>query len=94
MAWARRCDIGCETWPDDDDYDICPICGEETSRFSNGRPLDPDEARSIRLQVEFEGYYVDYCENLGQPSDGGLPMKPEDEARWDEKYPDGRPDNA
>ena len=92
MAWGRRCDVGCESWPDDDAYDECPVCGEPTVRFSNLRPLDETEARTLRLQLEFEHYYVEYCENKGQPVDGPLPMSPEDEAKWDEKYPGGKPD--
>lgn len=91
-TWGRRCDLGCESWPDDDDYDTCPVCGEPTERFSNLRPLSDDDAKSMRLILNFEQYYIDYCEARGQTLDGGLPMTPEDEAKWDEKYPQGRPD--
>lgn len=90
MAWGRRCDVGCESWPDDDAYETCPVCGEPTERFSNLRPISDEEARSMRLTLEFEQYYIDYCNDRGQPQDGGLPMPPELEAKWDEKYPEGR----
>lgn len=92
MAWGRRCEVGCESWPDEDVYELCPVCGEPTTQYSNLRPLPEDEARTLRLQLEFEAYYVDYCEQKGQPVDGGLPMPPDEAAKWDVKYPDGRPD--
>lgn len=90
MAWGRRCEVGCESWPDDDIYDTCPVCGEPTERFSNLRPISEEEARSMRLTLEFEQYYIDYCNDRRQPLDGALPMPSEEEARWDEKYPEGR----
>jgi hypothetical protein len=59
MAWGRRCDFGCESWPDDDHYKTCPSCGKETTRYSNLRPLDRTEA----LIAEFEAFYEDYDTN-------------------------------
>lgn len=56
MAWGRRCDLGCESWPDDKRYDKCPSCGRETTRYSNLRPLDKLEA----LFAEFEAFYEDW----------------------------------
>jgi hypothetical protein len=49
MAWGRRCEIGCETWPDESTYTTCPSCGEKTTRYSNLSPLDAAEARSLRV---------------------------------------------
>jgi hypothetical protein len=73
MAWGRRCDAGCETWPDEAIYVRCPVCGEETERWSNLEPLDADEARTILLYAQFEIYYARRCERLGIPADGPLP---------------------
>lgn len=56
MAWGRRCDNGCESWPDDKRYKRCPSCGEPATRFSNLQPLDKLEA----LYAEFEAYYEDW----------------------------------
>lgn len=53
---GRRCDIGCESWPDTAEYKVCPVCGEQTTCYSNLHPLDVDEARSKRLHIEFELY--------------------------------------
>lgn len=69
MAWGRRCDLGCESWPDDDRYVNCPVCGEPTTRFSNLRPLSPSEAN----HAEFEAHYIEHCLTLRQPVDGPLP---------------------
>lgn len=69
---ARRCAIGCESWPDKPLYAKCPVCGEETRRISNINSLSDDEAQSILLHTEFERYYQRYCEQKGQPSEGAL----------------------
>lgn len=53
MALGRRCDTGCESWPDSDRYKTCPVCGEEATRFKNLQPLTQQEAN----QREFELYY-------------------------------------
>lgn len=66
-AWGRRCDFGCESWPDHDDYATCPACGEETTRYSNLKPLDADVARSLKLELDFESYYEEHCKQLGMP---------------------------
>lgn len=92
MAQGRRCDTGCESWPDDDSYKRCPMCGDRTSRYSNLRPLDADEARSLKLTLEFESMYAAYCKANGQTVDGPLPMPPEESLKWDAKYPNGKPD--
>jgi hypothetical protein len=77
MAWGRRCDIGCESWPDEVLYKTCPECGQPTERFSNLRPLDSDEALSILLHKQFETYYERRCARLGIPADGPLPDTPD-----------------
>lgn len=51
MAWGRRCDLGCESWPDDDKYAKCPVCGEEATRYSNLKPLDEQEAASAAFDL-------------------------------------------
>lgn len=78
MAWGRRCDIGCESWPDDTAYKECPICGMETTRFSNLIPLDEAEAKAAKARVEFEAYYEKHCEDLGQEVEGPLEAPRED----------------
>ena len=55
---GRRCQIGCESWPDDDAYDMCPRCGEPTTRYTNLRPLDVFEAHAIASRLDFEDYYT------------------------------------
>lgn len=50
---GRRCDQGCESWPDDDRYKFCFLCGEKTTRYSNLQPLTIEEAN----RVEFDLYY-------------------------------------
>lgn len=90
MAWARRCDVGCETWPDDSDFKRCPVCGEKTDRFSNGRPLDMDEAQAIKRAREFEHFYARWCKDQDQPVEGDLPSGP-DEAKYDDAWPDNKP---
>jgi hypothetical protein len=72
MAYGRRCGIGCESWPDDDEYAVCPRCGEETERYRNLNPLDEDEARSIKLHLEFEEFYEARCAERGVTVDGEL----------------------
>jgi hypothetical protein len=85
VALGRRCDVGCASWPDDQKYRTCPICGESTSRFTNLAPLDEDEAVSLI----FEHFYEGWCDAKNQPTTGGLPMSPEDSLYWEGKYPGG-----
>lgn len=75
MAWGRRCDNGCESWPDNEEFKVCPKCDEETKRFSNLQPLDLDEARSIKAHIDFDAYYERRCARLGVPVEGPLPEK-------------------
>lgn len=78
MAWGRRCDLGCESWPDDAEYKVCPICSCEAPRFSNLRPLDKKEAAKAKARIEFEVFYEKHCEELGQPVEGPLEAPRED----------------
>lgn len=73
MAWGRRCDIGCETWPDQPIFAKCPECGEKTGRFRNLEPMDVDEAHSIVRHKAFEHYYERRCAQRGVTVDGPLP---------------------
>lgn len=75
MAWGRRCEIGCESWPDEAIYDPCPTCGQKTTRYRNLTPLPADEARSILLHEQFERYYERRCHRLGIPVEGPLPER-------------------
>jgi hypothetical protein len=57
---GRRCAMGCETWPDDDAYKLCPTCQEPTRRCRNVRPLNPTEARSKKNHADFERWCADH----------------------------------
>lgn len=69
---GRRCDLGCESWPDEMIYSKCPVCGEPTTRFRNLTPLSDDEAQSKLLHAQFEEFYTRYCLAQGQTVDGPL----------------------
>jgi hypothetical protein len=58
IQFGRRCAMGCETWPDDDEYAICPTCRSETKRYKGVKPLSKKEARTLKRQAEFESYYA------------------------------------
>lgn len=73
MAWGRRCDLGCESWPDEVRYKHCIECGEPTTRFSNLNPIDPEEAKSRFRHSEFEKFYARRCARRGVAADGPLP---------------------
>lgn len=75
MAWGRRCELGCESWPDEALYAQCPECGEPTKRFRNLDPIAPDEAQSRLLHIQFEKFYERRCKLLGIPVDGPLPER-------------------
>lgn len=55
---GRRCDLGCESWPPDDEFENCPICGQPTTRYSNLYPLDLDEALAIKGRLDFDDFYT------------------------------------
>lgn len=75
MAWGRRCELGCESWPDKAMYSKCPECGEPTTRYSNMSPLPDEEAESILLHKQFEAYYERWCIQRNQPVEGPLPSE-------------------
>lgn len=89
---GRRCDVGCESWPDDDEYEVCPICGEDTTRYTNLTPISEDEAQTIKAYMFFEGYYEDHCASKNQSVDGALEPTQEQHEKYDALYPGGRPD--
>lgn len=70
---ARRCAIGCESWPDQPIFTICSHCGEQTRRIRNAEPtISFEEARSIKLHELFELYYERRCAVKGIPVEGPL----------------------
>jgi hypothetical protein len=70
---GRRCSLGCESWPDDDRYSVCPNCGEETERFRNLYPLSLKEAESKVNHIKFEAFYEERCMLRGIPTTGPIP---------------------
>jgi hypothetical protein len=71
---ARRCDIGCESWPDKAIFSTCLDCGEPTERVGNIEPTISDEDAEVRLlYVQFDRYYERWCAAKGQPVEGPLP---------------------
>lgn len=56
---VRRCGICAINWPDADDYQRCPACGDKTRRVGNASHTheSEEEARSARLHLEFERYW-------------------------------------
>jgi hypothetical protein len=73
QTWGRRCDLGCESWPDLLEFQTCVRCGSETTRFSNLRPLSVEEARKIAREIEFNAFYERRCAEKKIPSTGKLP---------------------
>lgn len=65
---GRRCDMGCETWPDEDDYKECPQCGEQTRRCRGVRPLSSEEAQSRKAHLDFEALYEVHAAEVGELS--------------------------
>lgn len=72
MAYGRRCDLGCESWPDDDSYESCPVCGQPTERASGLKPLPADDARDLKRTLDFEAFYEAWCLERGQTVDGPI----------------------
>jgi len=73
MPWGRRCELGCEDWPDTVAFARCPICDEATKRWNNLDPIDPDEAKEALNNQNFQRYYEMYCAERGVSVDGPLP---------------------
>lgn len=84
MALGRRCDLGCETWPDDDKFKVCPECGEKTKRYKGVNPITDEEA----VPYLFEAFYQEWDEKMPETR---LQMTPEEHLRWDALFPNGRP---
>jgi hypothetical protein len=60
MALGRRCDSGCESWPDTEKYAKCPVCGEKTKRFSNLEPLTQKEANAREFELFYERWDAEH----------------------------------
>jgi hypothetical protein len=61
LGAALRCSLRGIDWPyDPEHYAQCPSCLEPTSPVADdgAQPLEPLEARSIRLHHEFERFYA------------------------------------
>lgn len=84
MALGRRCDLGCETWPDDDMFDVCPECGQKTTRYKKVSPIDMEDA----VPMLFEAFYREWDKKKPEER---LRMTPRESRKWDDLYPDGRP---
>ena len=72
-ALARRCELGCESWPNLSAFETCPACGEATTLYREMEPLGIIEAQRLKNDLEFETYYSDRCDKRGIPTDGPLP---------------------
>lgn len=71
---ARRCSIGCESWPDKAIFNTCAVCGEPTHYVYNDEPsMTLEEAKLAKLHQLFEEFYERRCAQLGIPSEGPLP---------------------
>lgn len=85
MAIGRRCSMGCETWPDDEVYRVCPECGQDTKRY-RGVTVSIEEPQASHRR--FEAFYNEWDERM---PDERLKMAPEENLKWDSLYPDARP---
>jgi hypothetical protein len=83
MAIGRRCGVGCETWPDEKDYEICLICGQPTRRYRGVQVIE----QSALDHYLFEQFYKEWDKRPAVR----LQMTPEESLKWDQLYPDGRP---
>lgn len=72
MARGRRCDLGCESWPDERQYERCPACGEKTTVFTNLTVLSKEAAQSFVNNAAFEAFYEARCIERGIATDGPL----------------------
>lgn len=60
MAWGRRCDLGCESWPDDDKYKKCPVCGDKTTRYTNLDPISEEDAAHVLFEHFYEKWDAEH----------------------------------
>lgn len=73
-TWGRRCPLGCESWPDTNEFARCLECGQETTRYSGLTGVLPlDEARSMLKHAKFNAFYARWCERQRIPVAGDLP---------------------
>lgn len=61
--------MGCQTWPDSDDFKVCPQCGDATRRYRGVQPLSLEEAESVVKHIDFELYYDNWCARNNVPHD-------------------------
>lgn len=71
-TWGRRCELGCESWPDSLEFNTCLRCGGPTKRYSNLQPMSLEEGRSALAHAKFTAYYEKHCAELGIPVSGPL----------------------
>lgn len=59
---ALRCSMCGIDWPNNDLYDICPVCQDEdgTDPCNDGNPLSAKEALSMKRHAEFERFYDEW----------------------------------
>lgn len=50
--------MGCSTWPDDSEFDVCPTCRGKTKRYKGVKPLRMPDAMSVKRHAEFDSYYA------------------------------------
>lgn len=91
LRWGRRCDLGCESWPDELIYQKCPTCGEPTTRYSNLDPVSDEEGRAAIRVAAFERFYEAHCQERGIPVEGDLPHSAEIEERFSQRPSAPRP---
>lgn len=57
MPSTYRCSRCSHNWPHGVDYRICPQCGQSCWIDYSGIPMDPEEARALKNELEFERFY-------------------------------------
>lgn len=58
---ARRCSLCLISWPNKDDFDICPQCEGATELFRNTRPeMSLAEAYDQKRHHDFERFYEEW----------------------------------
>jgi hypothetical protein len=72
-TWGRRCSLGCQDWPDTNEFERCLTCGQSTRRYSGLTPMMLSEARSMLKQAKFNAFYAKHCERLRIPVAGDFP---------------------
>jgi hypothetical protein len=82
---ALRCPMGCENWPNNKDYAVCPICNEKTKMVMGPAsvPLTEEAAKSIKLHAEFDTFYETRWKRDESPLDPELLERIE---AWPERF--------